>query len=124
LTIAPPAPGPGQGHYPPVGGSGGAGSGIDWGKIHGEKPDTQPGAAQINSGGCGEDGGGGSVFNRKGKEGKFKGGKKNKRDRDFGIQDKKFWDWWHKFKQKYGYPDIETANDAWDWYDQWKHGSR
>jgi len=30
----------------------------------------------------------------------MKGGSKKVRDRDFGIKDKRFWDYWHKVKQK------------------------
>jgi Rhs family protein len=66
--------------------------------------------------------GGGSYFSNKGKDGTFKGGKKNKRDRDWGIKNKKFWDWWHELKQKYGYQDIDNSNDARYWYDQWGQG--
>ncbi len=103
---------------PGVGFPGGSGNGIDWGDIRGDTSDRQPGAAQINAGGCN----GGSYFSNKGKEGKSKGGKQGQRDRNFGINNKKFWDWWHKIKQKYGYPDIASKADALYWYNQWQDG--
>ncbi len=46
----------GQGFWLPGNGWGGAGSGIDWGKIRRDRPDPQPGARQIN-GGCNKNSG-------------------------------------------------------------------
>ncbi|OGX05211.1 MAG: hypothetical protein A3G87_06330 [Omnitrophica bacterium RIFCSPLOWO2_12_FULL_50_11] len=51
----------------------------------------------------------------------FKGGKKGRRDRNFGIRDKGFWRWWDKFKWKYP---LESSDDAWHWYEQWEKGIR
>ena len=109
LYVLPPEHGPGQGHYPPVGGSGGAGSGIDYGDIHGEKPDTQPGAEQINSGGCGEDGGG-SVFSRRKEDDKRKKNPDEQLEDIQSAQDK--WKKWGKPNK------INRTNKS---YQRWKH---
>jgi len=53
--------------------------------------------------------------------GKFKGGKKSTRDKDFGIKDKDFWNWWHRDgKKAYGGEDItdDIADEVYkDWID-------
>jgi len=51
---------------------------------------------------------------------KLKGGKKNKRDRRFGIDDDDYWDWWHREgKPANGGRDIETSDEAEEWYKYW-----
>ncbi len=59
---------------------------------------------------------------KEGKKGGKKPGKQKQRDRDFGIKDKGFWDWWHKIKQKGGYGNIENKQDADSWYGDYKSG--
>ncbi|ACY13868.1 RHS repeat-associated core domain-containing protein [Haliangium ochraceum] len=50
----------------------------------------------------------------------FRGGKKNKRDRNFGIRDKGFWKWWEQ-KGKYAWGDKDLAHDtAKQAYEEWK----
>jgi RHS repeat-associated protein len=57
----------------------------DWGNIFNGS------GGRCMSGGSGGGGGGGGGGGKG-----FKGGKQNVRDRDFGIKDKGFWDWFHR----------------------------
>ena len=54
-------------------------------------------------------------------ESKFKGGSQNSRDRDFGIKDKDFWQWWHRGggKESYGGQNIGSKDEADAVYDDW-----
>jgi hypothetical protein len=54
-------------------------------------------------------------------ESKFRGGKQNSRDRDFGISDKGFWDWWHRGggKEANGGQNIESREEAEEKYEEW-----
>jgi len=58
------------------------------------------------------------VHNTKCKGKDFRGGKKKKRDRDFGIKDREFWRWWHREKRHYGGDDIEPE-DIWEIFEDW-----
>ena len=50
----------------------------------------------------------------------FKGGKQRNRDRNFGISDNNFWDWWHRMgKREQGGTDIATPQQAKDIYEEW-----
>jgi hypothetical protein len=54
-------------------------------------------------------------------ESKFRGGKQNARDRDFGIKDQGFWDWWHRGggKEANGGQNIGSREEAEAAYDDW-----
>ncbi|HAC26032.1 MAG TPA: hypothetical protein DCE81_14050 [Cytophagales bacterium] len=50
----------------------------------------------------------------------MKGGKQWGRDRDFGIKDPAFWQWWHRVGKKlYGGKDITTKEQAEEIYQDW-----
>ncbi len=51
---------------------------------------------------------------------KMKGGKRNTRDRDYGIKDKDFWRWWHrKGKPGRGGKDIGNKGEADEIFNDW-----
>jgi len=52
----------------------------------------------------------------------MKGGKKGTRDRNFGITDKDFWNWWHRSpdgKKGHGGEDISSSDEARNIYEYW-----
>lgn len=55
----------------------------------------------------------------------MKGGKKAERDKDFGIKDKGFWNWWHTIKSKMSgkgrSKDIKSKEQADELYDEYKN---
>jgi RHS repeat-associated protein len=56
--------------------------------------------------------------------GKFKGGKKSGRDRDFGIKDKDFWNWWHRSGKKAN-GGVDLSEDlAAETYKDWLEAGR
>lgn len=63
-------------------------------------------------------------FSKSKSSGKLKGGKQGARDRDFGVKDKDFWQWWHrKGKKDNGGQDLtedEAAGMYKDWIDNGK----
>lgn len=63
-----------------------------------------------------------NIFN----DGRFKGGTKGKRDRNFGIEDKDFWNWWHRGdgKKENGGKNIGSKGEADGIYDDWAQGGR
>jgi len=49
----------------------------------------------------------------------LKGGRKTKRDRNFGIFDAAFWRWWHRIgKRRHGGLDL-ASQEAQSVYDEW-----
>ena len=54
----------------------------------------------------------------KNKDENKKPGKKNKRDRDFGIKDKGFWKWWEKVKKSVKGRDLDSTDRQY-WYEQY-----
>ncbi len=59
-------------------------------------------------------------------ESKFRGGKQKSRDRDFGINDEAFWEWWHRGggKEAYGGENIGSKKEADEIYEDWKQQGR
>lgn len=55
-------------------------------------------------------------------QGHFKGGSQWKRDRDFGIKDKRFWKDWERAKRRDGGMNLQCPKQAWQEYDEWKNG--
>lgn len=47
-------------------------------------------------------------------------GKQWERDRNFGIGDRGFWDWWHRYgKDDHGGRDLQTRSEAETVYEEW-----
>ena len=53
--------------------------------------------------------------------GRLRGGSRSSRDKDFGIRDHGFWDWWHQEKQRIGARDISTREEAEELYERYEH---
>lgn len=54
---------------------------------------------------------------------KMKGGKQSSRDKDYGIKDKDFWQWWHRSpdgKKGHGNEDKSSKEEANEIYNFWK----
>jgi hypothetical protein len=55
---------------------------------------------------------------------RFRGGKRSRRDRNFGITDAEFWDWWHDVKDEYGGDDLSETERAREIYEEFKEERR
>ncbi|WP_081752724.1 hypothetical protein [Kallotenue papyrolyticum] len=56
---------------------------------------------------------------------KFKGGSQSRRDKNYGITDKAFWDWWHRVgKKQAGGQDLSSKEEAEEAYEDWVEQGR